>query len=96
MSAAPGLRWIVKHVTAMTPMVKDACDRAANEIEQLQRALRKLAIVQRHRMAEGGGTVHVGWMCKACDSEWDKDARELHSVDCALFDSPSPPSIKEG
>ena len=47
-------------------------------------ALRKLAIAQRHQMAYGGGTVHVGYACKACRSDWDLGEPEHHEPACAL------------
>lgn len=50
--------------------------------EGCQKALRRLAIVPRHRMAYGGGTVHVGWACKTCGNDWDRDEPEKHKPEC--------------
>lgn len=50
----------------------------------LLKELRKLAIIERHRMASGGGTVHVGYNCKVCDQDWAKTQPETHRSHCIL------------
>lgn len=52
------------------------------EVAQMHADLRRLAITQRHRLAEGFTTVHVGWTCKVCKGDWDKDAPEFHADTC--------------
>jgi len=49
---------------------------------QMHSDLRRLAIAQRHVMAHGGATVHVGYACKVCRGEWDRDAQEFHAATC--------------
>lgn len=58
------------------------------EIDRLRRALRKLAIVSHHRLAEGGGTVLTGYSCEICEVESDgADGLTFmrHRSDCPLF-----------
>lgn len=50
--------------------------------KQMHVDLRRLAIVQRHVPAYGGTTVHVGYACKVCQGEWDRDAPEFHALTC--------------
>lgn len=59
-------------------------------------ALRKLAIVQRHRMASGGGTVHVGWTCKVCDQDWSNGQSECHRASCVLAFAPTEAAQGDG
>ena len=54
------------------------------EIKGLRAALRSLAITERHRMASGGGTIHVGWTCKLCGQDWSKGHPETHRAHCLL------------
>lgn len=56
----------------------------AAEIARLREALRKVAIVSHHRMAEGGGTVPSGFSCEICDAECDQGQPLIHVGDCPL------------
>ncbi len=60
------------------------------------KALRKLAIVQRHVMAYGGTTNHVGFVCKVCGSEWDRGQPEQHENNCCAALSAFPPAQADG
>lgn len=51
---------------------------------ELVKALRKLAIAERHRMAYGGSTIKVGGTCKVCDNDWSNGTPETHMASCPL------------
>lgn len=53
-------------------------------IEQLRAALRKQAVKQHVRLAEGGGTVPNGRSCSLCSAQWDEDQPERHEAACLL------------
>jgi hypothetical protein len=46
--------------------------------------LKKLAIKQVHRLAYGGGTVHIGYSCQVCQGEWDCGQSPHHARTCPL------------
>lgn len=47
-------------------------------------ALRKLAILEHHRMTEGGGTVISGYSCEVCEAECGPRDHLIHVGDCPL------------
>lgn len=63
-------------------LVIELCQQVIDEDLQMRKALRSLAIAEVHRMAEGGGTVHVGHRCNLCNGEWTLGNPEQHSEEC--------------
>lgn len=47
--------------------------------------LRRIAIVDHERMAEGGTFIPVGAHCTICKGEWEWGAKELHVYTCPLY-----------
>lgn len=56
--------------------------RAVNAHDDLLRTVRRLAIKQHVRLAEGGGTVPTGFSCAVCHGEWAEGAEEFHAKTC--------------
>src|SRR5262249_7993142 len=73
-----GMRDYYKYVKELEACLASKC--AKNAV--LVKALRRLAIIERERMAEGGKFAHNGYMCALCKSDWH--ITEAHKADCAL------------
>lgn len=56
-------------------------------IERLRAALERVAIVQVHRRAYGGGTVRVGYRCSLCEGE-SIERPVPHNAACVLAIQP--------
>lgn len=50
--------------------------------DDLVKTVRRLAIKQHVRLAEGGGTVPTGFSCAVCHGEWAEGAEEFHAKTC--------------
>ena len=53
-------------------------------VTALVAALRKLAIVERHRPMHGIMTAKVGYHCQCCGTDWDNGWPESHKASCPL------------
>jgi hypothetical protein len=62
-----------------------------------EEALKKHLLCNVHRMAHGGGTVHVGVRCDGCDAEAEKLAALVHEPTCILsqIEQSKQPEVKE-
>ena len=94
-------RWTDLTQGVGTPIRVEGCisridfDRLVADLKAARAAVRRLAIVECHRMAYEGRTVHTGYTCKLCRRDWDRDQPERHAPDCvagaALPASPEEP-----
>ncbi len=68
-------------VMSTEPSVKDI------RIAKLRDTLERVAVVQVHRLAYGGGTVHVGYRCSLCEGE-SIGLPVPHNAACVLASQP--------